>query len=113
MRMALPSSIPNVTDERLCWLIVREDLRKRTGKLGALGWFTVLFGGRTPSRARLGGDLRREHASGKMVDYSVAVDAAAQTLSGDERKHLRAVGEVPDWFMADVERRYQEIRKRR
>ncbi|MFE2579113.1 hypothetical protein [Streptomyces sp. NPDC059378] len=105
-------SIPNVTDERLCWLIVREELQKKTSKLRFLGWVTVLFSGRTRG-ARLGGDLRREHASDKMSDYAVAVDAAAQTLSADERKHLRTAGEVPDWFLADVERRYREFRKQR
>ncbi|MEU1465574.1 hypothetical protein ABZ467_33945 [Streptomyces sp. NPDC005727] len=41
------------------------------------------------------------------------MDESAQTLSADEREHLRAVGEVPDWFLADVERRYRECRKRR
>lgn len=45
--------------------------------------------------------------------YAVAVDDAAQTLSADERQHLRATAEVPDWFMDDVERRYREIRKQR
>lgn len=105
-------SIPNVTDERLCWLIVREELQKKTSKLRFFGWVTVLFSGRTAG-ATFGGDLRRERASDKMSGYAVAVDAAAQTLSADERKRLRAVGEVPDWFLADVERRYQEFRKQR
>ncbi|MBW8701565.1 hypothetical protein MBT84_18320 [Streptomyces sp. MBT84] len=45
--------------------------------------------------------------------YAVAVDDAAQTLSADERQHLRATAEVPDWCMGDVERRYREIRKQR
>jgi hypothetical protein len=46
--------MPNVTDERLCWLIVRDDLRKRTSKLRFFGWFTVLFS-RTPRAATMGG----------------------------------------------------------
>ncbi|MFF3948890.1 hypothetical protein ACFYYN_29265 [Streptomyces sp. NPDC001902] len=104
--------MPNVTDERLCWLIVRDDLRKRTGKLRFFGWFTVLFS-RTPGGAAMGGDLRREYASDKMTDYAPAVDDAAQKLSPEEREHLRVAGEVPDWFMDDVERRYQVIRKQR
>ncbi|MFF9177608.1 hypothetical protein ACWDXT_27140 [Streptomyces sp. NPDC003236] len=41
------------------------------------------------------------------------MDEAAQTLSADEREHLRAAGEVPDWFLADVERRYRELGKQR
>lgn len=110
--MTSPRSIPNVTDERLCWLIVREELRRRSGRLRFFGWFTLLLSGRT-DRATFGGDLRRERMSAELTDYAVAVDESAQTLSADEREHLRAVGEVPDWFLADVERRYQECRKRR
>ncbi|MER6470373.1 hypothetical protein [Streptomyces collinus] len=58
-------------------------------------------------------DIRRERLSDKMTDYSIAVDDSAQTLSPDARRHLRISARVPDWFRADVERRYQEIRKRR
>ncbi|MDN3023464.1 hypothetical protein [Streptomyces sp. S.PB5] len=110
--MTTSRSIPNVTDERLCWLIVRDELRRRTGRLRFFGWATVLFSGR-PGNAAFGGDLRREHASDKMTDYAVAVDAAAQALSATERTHLRATAELPDWFLPDVERRYRQLRKRR
>ncbi|MFI9269839.1 hypothetical protein ACIGXM_03845 [Kitasatospora sp. NPDC052896] len=104
--------LPNVTDERLCWLVVRDELHKKSSKLGVFGWITILGGGRRGGAA-LGGDLRREQASGRMGDYALAVDDAASTLSADERGHLRATGQVPEWFMADVERRYQEIHRRR
>lgn len=110
--MAASGSIPNVTDERLCWLILRDELRRKNSKLRFLGWFTVLASRRSVG-AEIGGDIRRERLSDKMTDYSIAVDASAQTLSPDERQHLRTTARVPDWFMADVERRYQEIRKRR
>ena len=110
--MAVSGSVPDVTDERLCWLIVRDDLRRKSSKLRLLGWFTVLFSGR-PGGAAIGGDLRRERLSDKMTDYAIAVDASAQALSPDERRRLRTTAQVPDWFMADVERRYQVIRKRR
>jgi hypothetical protein len=110
--MAASGSIPNVTDERLCWLIVRDELRRKSSKLRFLGWSTVFFS-RRPGDAAFGGDLRRERLSDKMSDYAVAVDASAQTLSLDERQHLRTAAQVPDWFMTDVERRYQEVRKRR
>ncbi|MFH9983031.1 hypothetical protein ACH4ND_28135 [Streptomyces sp. NPDC017179] len=99
-----------MTDERLCWLIVRDELRRKSSKLRFLGWFTVLAG-RQSVGAEIGGDIRRERLSDKMTDYSIAVDASAQ--SPDERRHLRTAGQVPDWFMADVEQRYQKIRKRR
>lgn len=104
--------IPNVTDERLCWLTVREELGKWARGMGPLGRLTVLGSSRRGG-ARLGGDVRRQAGSDRMRLYGRAVDHAAQTLSAGERKHLRATGEVPGWFLADVERRYQEIRKRR
>src|SRR5262249_26089356 len=97
----------SVTDERLCWLIVRDELHRRSGKLRFLGWITVLSS-RRASGAAIGGEIRRERLSDKMSDHSVAVDASAQTLSPDERRHLRTAAQVPDWFRADVERRYQE-----
>lgn len=110
--MTQAQPMPNVSDERLCWLIVRDDLRKKTSRLRFFGWFTILFS-RSSGIAAMGGDLRREYASERMTAYALAVDDAAQKLSPEERKHLRAAGEVPDWFMADVERRYQAIGKQR
>ncbi|PBC77798.1 hypothetical protein BX265_2555 [Streptomyces sp. TLI_235] len=110
--------LPNVTDERLCWLAVREELRKKAHKVGLFGWITALVagavGGRSGTAARTAagtaGDMRRDEASGRMADYAFAVDDAAGTLGADERRHLRATGEVPAWFLADVERRVAEIR---
>ncbi|MEU1620011.1 hypothetical protein ABZ479_22260 [Streptomyces sp. NPDC005722] len=110
--MAEARAMPNVTDERLCWLVVRDELRKKAGRLRVFGWITVLFS-RNDGATTTGGDLRREYASDRMADYTLAVDDAAQGLSPEERRYLRAVGEVPEWFMADVERRYQVIRKQR
>ncbi|TDT98710.1 hypothetical protein EDD99_6941 [Streptomyces sp. 846.5] len=46
-----------------------------------------------------------------MADYAIAVDEASNQLSPDERLHLRSTGEVPDWFLADVEQRAAAIRK--
>ena len=57
--------------------------------------------------------MRREGRSDKMGDYAIAVDAASGTLTAEERRHLRATGEVPDWFLPDVERRAGQIRKQR
>ncbi|MEV8094131.1 hypothetical protein [Kitasatospora sp. NPDC085879] len=114
--MSGPGQVPNVTDERLCWPAVREDLRKKAHTVGLFGWITALgaVGGRSGTAARtaagMAGDMRRDEASGRMADYAFAVDDAAGTLGADERRHLRATGEVPAWFLADVERRVAEIR---
>ncbi|MGW1722684.1 hypothetical protein ACWCQK_07060 [Streptomyces sp. NPDC002306] len=78
-----------------------------------LGGIRAVISSQGTSSSLFEGDLRREKTSAKMSDYAVAVDASAQTLSPDERRHLRTAGEVPEWFRSDVERRYQEIRKRR
>ncbi|MFD5518341.1 hypothetical protein [Streptomyces sp. NPDC127066] len=110
--MITPDAIPNVTDERLCWLVLRDELRKKSGRLGLFGWLTVLAG-RGAEGAEIGGDERRERLSERMTYYSIAVDASAQILSPDERRHLRTTAQVPDWFRPDVQRRYEEIRKRR
>lgn len=103
-----------LSDERLCWLAVREHCERRARKLGPFGWFAALTAGSTwrgRNNAALGGDVRRDDSSDKLGDYGFACDDAARTLKPAEREHLRQTGEVPDWFLADVERRYAVIRK--
>jgi hypothetical protein len=106
----------NLSDERLCWLAVKPQLDKKAGKLGLSGWLSALAGGRAAGRggaaaARLGGDLGRDKRSDKLGDYAIAVDEAAQRLSREERTRLRATGQVPDWFLAEVESRAKELGK--
>jgi hypothetical protein len=113
----VPKQVPQVSDDRLCWLAVRDQVNKKANKLGPFGWLTLLAGsgGRGGGRraCALGGDMRREGRSDTMADFAFAVDEAARQLSAEERKHLRATGEVPDWFLADVVRRAAVIGKRR
>ncbi|WP_079063264.1 hypothetical protein [Peterkaempfera griseoplana] len=119
--MTQPEQMSNVTIERLCWIAAREQLNRKAHKAGLFGWLTALgaggIGRRSGSAARtaagIAGDLRRESASDKMREYAFAVDDAAGTLSAAEREQLRATGELPEWFLADVERRVAEMRKRR
>lgn len=113
----MSESTGRVTDERLCWLAVRDYCATRASKRGLFGWLGLLMaasgrGGRASSATGLVNDSYRDGRSDKMGDYAFAVDDAARTLSKDERAHLRATGEVPEWFLADVERRYQEIRRK-
>ncbi|PJN23521.1 hypothetical protein [Kitasatospora sp. CB02891] len=56
-------------------------------------------------------DLRRGTASGELHAYALAVDTAAEALTAAERAHLRATGEVPARFPAEVERRVAERRR--
>lgn len=102
-----------LTDERLAWLAVRDHfgaLSRKRGVLGAI--LLVLASMRRRSAGGMVNDEQRDAMSDKLGDYGFAVDDAARTLSRDERVRLRATGEVPDWFIADVERRFAELRKR-
>ncbi|MEV4556001.1 hypothetical protein AB0K51_03265 [Kitasatospora sp. NPDC049285] len=115
--MGQGQQVPSLTDERLCWLAVRDRLGKKARRVGPFGWLlalTAASGGRQGGTAAgIAGDMRREGSSGRMHDYAFAVDAASERLSAEERGRLRATGEVPEWFLADVERRAAESRKRR
>ncbi|PWI41102.1 hypothetical protein [Streptomyces sp. ICBB 8177] len=105
--------VPNVSDERLCWLAVRDHVDRRSRKLGFFGWFSVLASARAgggPTSTGLGGDVRRSAMSDRKMDYALAVDEAAERLSAEERKHLRTTGEVPPWFVDEVERRVAAMR---
>ena len=57
--------------------------------------------------------MRREARSDQKMNYAFAVDEASKKLTHEERLHLRATEVVPDWFLADIDRRAKEIRKRR
>ncbi|OKJ07493.1 hypothetical protein [Kitasatospora sp. CB01950] len=109
-------TVPNLPDERLCWLAVRDQVNRKARRRGVLGWLTALFRPRDSwegnERAEDAADLRRETASGKLHKYAFAVDIVAETLTAAERAHLRATGEVPPHFLAEVERRVAERKKR-
>ena len=110
--MTRPTKVPAVNDDRLCWLAVRDQIDRKARKLGLFGWLTVTgSGGR--SGAALGGGLRNERRADSLADYAFAVDALANTLSTEERTHLHATGEVPAWFLPEVERQAAEIKKSR
>ncbi|WP_042433207.1 hypothetical protein [Streptacidiphilus anmyonensis] len=108
-----PTSVPKLNDDRLCWLAVRDHVDKHTRKLGLIGWLGVLGSQRGRGSARLGGNMRRDEMSDQKMDYAFAVDQASENLTHEERLHLRATGLVPDWFLADIDRRAKEIRKQR
>ncbi|MFE0458915.1 hypothetical protein ACFW1A_06590 [Kitasatospora sp. NPDC058965] len=117
--MTHPEQTENVSDERLCWLIAREQLGRQARQPGAFGWFTVVlgwlsalyrFGNRTGTQES-GRAIRQERTSQRMADYALAVDDTAERLSAEERRELRATRELPTWFMPEVERRFAAIRK--
>ncbi|MFG2825573.1 hypothetical protein ACGFX4_39865 [Kitasatospora sp. NPDC048365] len=117
--MMLQGDLSGTTDERLCWLLLRDEPARRTKRAP---WWRLLglverngvraglaYGHLPTEHAR---DMRKEITSGRMADYALAVDDAAERLSAEERRVLREAHTLPEWFMEDVERRYREIRRR-
>jgi hypothetical protein len=110
----------HVTDERLAWLAVRDELERESRRLGLRGWLLAVLtggGGGLPSASAsragptVGRARWRERTSERMGDYALAVDDVAQQLSDDERRVLRATGQVPDWFLEAVRDRYASLHR--
>ncbi len=91
--------MPKLRDERAAWLAVQDRLRRRSRRLGPLGWLMTLvtLGAWAVLRPQGRGAAR-------MAAYSVAVDHVAGYLDDDEREALRTDGRVPPWFLFEVER---------
>src|SRR5262245_29920418 len=106
-----------MSDERLAWLAVRDRLsrkaRRGTGLARLLG-----FDFRSD---RIGGSDRpvevhgrvNETIGGRMGDYALAVDTVTGRLSADERRQLRETGQVPEWFLGQVEEEVAALRRQR
>jgi hypothetical protein len=108
---------PQLTDERLAWLAVRDELARKARRGGLLGRLLAGVSGRRHVITRDGkvidtGNRSQAQLSDKMGDYAFAVDDVAQRLSTPERRTLRSTGAVPPWFLDHVEQRYAEIRAR-
>jgi len=95
-----------LTDERLCWLAIRDEIEKKTRP-------SLLMRILSAGSSRYGHDEARGHQRDHMGAYAEAVYDAARDLSADDRKMLRRNGAVPDWFLARVRELYAEDRLRR
>jgi len=88
-------------DERLCWIVVHDQLVRRSRKFGVMGWVAMICTfGLAIHRAK---KIRRN----RMALYSLAVDRAAGRLNADERAVLRSDRRVPDWFMGEVDTQFR------
>jgi hypothetical protein len=96
-------------DERLAWLAIRDQLERRSRRRSLL---RRLVGNFVPTGRGLGSDVTGGSIKGRMMRYSFAVDDVAQRLSPEERQVLRGTGQLPEWFLEAVERRYRELRGR-
>jgi hypothetical protein len=83
-------------DERLCWLAVRDELQRRAGR--RFGVRLLYLSGALWNRDR------HEAENAGLAAYSFPVSDAAAKLSPEEREVLRSTGQVPPWFLAEVER---------
>ncbi|MEV0269692.1 hypothetical protein AB0H43_13000 [Hamadaea sp. NPDC050747] len=94
-----------LTDERLCWLAVRDQIGAKTRP----SIFLRIFGA-----GRLGvvADMAQDLADDRHQAYAFAVDDAARELGPDDRRILRKHGVVPDSFMARVQELYEVERRR-
>ncbi|MEV0271949.1 MAG: hypothetical protein HOV71_09650 [Hamadaea sp.] len=90
-----------LTDERLCWLAVRDQIEAKTRP-------SLLMRILSAGSSRYGHDEARSHQRDHMGAYAEAVFDAAQELSADDRRILRRNGVVPDWFLARVRELYRD-----
>jgi hypothetical protein len=106
-----------MTDGRLAWLAVRDQLFNRARPASLLA--RLLRRGRRSSRIRRNAKLLDAEGwvaadvGDKMGDYALAVDEVASHLSAQERLRLRETGTVPEWFLDAVEQEVAARRQRR
>ena len=107
-----PVSAEPLSDQRRCWLAVREQLRRRppgrparTGFGEVLSWFN-----RALSRVIMPA-ANREFRSDQMAAAAVVVDDLSRRLTPQERQLLRQTGDVPDWFLPAVYASFEQSRQ--
>ena len=103
----------HLTDERLAWLAVRDQIARKANRAGLLDRLRASLGRERfylhDGRVFDTGNPVHERANAKMSAYALAVDDVAQLLNAEERRTLRATGRVPEWFLDRVDQRYAEI----
>lgn len=128
MHPSIPGSWPpagEATDERLAFLAAKPYLARRA-RPWWLPFFRIIEAGggsayvadRGMAKVAGGGVLAKrtitdEMRGDRMADEVVACDIAAQSLSADERAHLRRTGELPDWFLPRVDQEVATLKKER
>jgi hypothetical protein len=106
-----PVSGEPLSDQRLCWLAAREQLRRRPpGRPARTGFGEVLsWLNRAVSRVIMP-DQNRELRSDQMAAAAV-VDDLSRRLTPQERQLLRQTGDVPDWFLPAVYASVEQLRQ--
>jgi hypothetical protein len=104
-----PVSGERLSDERLCWLAVRERLWRGSDASNArTGFGEVLSSVTRLLRHIVAPEEAKDMSSDRMARMSLVVDDLVARLSPAERQVLRQTGAVPDWFLPTVETTYKE-----
>jgi hypothetical protein len=104
-----PVSGERLSDERLCWLAVRDQLwRGSDASTARTGFGEIVTSiGRLFHRILMPGEAA-DMRSDRMARMSLVVDDLAARLSPAERQVLRETGAAPDWFLPTVHATYVE-----
>jgi hypothetical protein len=109
-----------LSEDRLAWLAVRDRLERERYRLTwvwvliallappVLGYLLKGLGGAfwgfavgASASVAMGKTFRSQRGQ-RMKEYAVAVDEAMRELTVEDRAHLRATGQVPEWFLGRV-----------
>ncbi|MFC5185891.1 hypothetical protein [Actinomadura harenae] len=106
----------NLAVSALAWQAARPVLARRSRSWWSVPLRILMAGqGRTPFNSNAlpptAHSYTQETSDDRLSDYAVAVDDASERLTRSEIDHLRATGELPQWFYDDVEELYQAWRR--
>jgi hypothetical protein len=103
--------MPNLQDERLAWLAVRDDLRARAIRTRGTGLMRFVRGiGRSTDGYRTVQGVRNDLIETKMTKYALAAEALIEKFTVEEVFMLRAVGRVPEWYLDAIVDESRRIR---
>jgi hypothetical protein len=104
-----PVSGERLSDQRLCWLAVRDELwRRPPNRIARTGFGEVQsLVARIVTRIYRPYRYRELH-SDRMADLALIVDDLSTRLAAQERDVLRRTGRVPDWFVSSVRDAYEQ-----
>lgn len=104
-------TVPNIVDERLAWLAVRDELRDESRRARGAGLMRIVRGlNRSPSAAATAEAARVDLVERKMIKFAIVADELVAEFTDRERFMLRATGQVPDWYIDTVKRQAKRVK---